>query len=493
MLKTFFKLSAFIMVFISPSYTQTESLQEIENLIKKAFQANYNRFYSMLNSENPYRLYNIEVYTINLIEAAGKTKDINLIDSLAALYNIALKDLISTDTYYLPYNQKIDTIKFKKPYKLWLNKTKYLTDSMYKDVNIEVILNSIQFSYAVTRTINLSLLFDNEQLNNTVNINKLADEYWDIIVNDQLYRWIFGEKLFNIESWGCIKGNYNHNELIDLKANEKFRKTVSHCKAITDCDLWIMACVAEILMINEKAPQRFPIADSLKNNFKEYLNKSLQLVKSRYYQVKVKDFNNTKTTALQFDIKAWIDHIDNRYARIETDSIPLNIKPKKLKKIGWDISHARRLVSCLNTFYNYNLIFNTGFPDSTDMKKIANNFAYNVFNGDFTNPLFSNYMDGTNGWYRLGYKCQNCGYGPYDLAISALTGGFFIWEKYNNDLKPLKTIMFKHIKENSGHWQKYYGRYFENGHKTEPVIPMNLKSFDSVILIEFLPVFLIVN
>ena len=49
-------------------------------------------------------------------------------------------------------------------------------------------------------------------------------------------------------------------------------------------------------------------------------------------------------------------------------------------------------------------------------------------NGDATQPLFSNYWSGVNGWYRVAYdngadQCRE-GYPPYGLTDSFPTGGY---------------------------------------------------------------------
>jgi hypothetical protein len=43
------------------------------------------------------------------------------------------------------------------------------------------------------------------------------------------------------------------------------------------------------------------------------------------------------------------------------------------------------------------------FPQNTDIEYIGNQYAFHVFEGDFKKPLFTNFFDGADGWYRVGY------------------------------------------------------------------------------------------
>jgi len=72
---------------------------------------------------------------------------------------------------------------------------------------------------------------------------------------------------------------------------------------------------------------------------------------------------------------------------------------------------------------------------------------YATFNRDFKKPLFTNFMDGTNGWYRVNYSGRKgFGYGPWDMSISVLTGGFGFWSKYNSDTQKVFVALIEMLK-----------------------------------------------
>jgi hypothetical protein len=72
--------------------------------------------------------------------------------------------------------------------------------------------------------------------------------------------------------------------------------------------------------------------------------------------------------------------------------------------VGWDISHATRYVEVFESLYRRRELLGTQFPDSNVMTSLANQLAYAIFNGDFEKPLFANFFDGTNGWFRINHS-----------------------------------------------------------------------------------------
>jgi hypothetical protein len=47
---------------------------------------------------------------------------------------------------------------------------------------------------------------------------------------------------------------------------------------------------------------------------------------------------------------------------------------------------------------------------------VANQYVYKVFNGDYTRPLFHNYFDGSDGWFRVAYAGPDFGHPPSEFC-----------------------------------------------------------------------------
>ena len=59
------------------------------------------------------------------------------------------------------------------------------------------------------------------------------------------------------------------------------------------------------------------------------------------------------------------------------------------------------------------------------MAGYGNSVAEILWNGDRRRPLFRNFMDGSNGWYRVGYEGRAAsGYRPWALSGVITSGGY---------------------------------------------------------------------
>lgn len=116
--------------------------------------------------------------------------------------------------------------------------------------------------------------------------------------------------------------------------------------------------------------------------------------------------------------------------------------------LGWDFSHARRLVPALDTFVrnqsNLTAVFgyrNASFDPIKLQHAFANQIVDKVWAKDKQYPLFNNFWDGSNGWYRAGYEngTHGCraGQSPYSLSQSFPQGGFQQWGAFNETLQSL--------------------------------------------------------
>jgi hypothetical protein len=70
-------------------------------------------------------------------------------------------------------------------------------------------------------------------------------------------------------------------------------------------------------------------------------------------------------------------------------------------------------------------------PPAGLAQQFAVQLAGTLWNGDHERPLFANYWDGSNGWYRVAYDngSKTCveGVPPWGLSDSFATGGYASW------------------------------------------------------------------
>lgn len=173
----------------------------------------------------------------------------------------------------------------------------------------------------------------------------------------------------------------------------------------------------------------------------------------------------------EIDHGYWRNYADSRYAAYGAATSPVlchknthGIMQKTFRieskasyidsNLGWDFSHARRLVPALNTLArnraNLADVFgyrNSAFDPVKLQHAFANQIANKIWNKNKQYPLFSNFWDGSNGWYRAGYengtgKCR-VGQAPYSLSQSFPTGGYPEWAVFNSTIRALAVQLYK--------------------------------------------------
>lgn len=155
------------------------------------------------------------------------------------------------------------------------------------------------------------------------------------------------------------------------------------------------------------------------------------------------------------DAGYWRLYPDNRFAGYTGSQKPAVCQPQPegglraqvlvdassvspVKNLGWDFSHARRLVQVLDALERNRHAVQAWYgltPDKLPPPDLAKAFAgqlvSGIWNGDTQRPLFANYWGGANGWYRVAYDngtgaCY-AGYPPFGLSASFATGGYATW------------------------------------------------------------------
>ncbi len=228
----------------------------------------------------------------------------------------------------------------------------------------------------------------------------------------------------------------------------------------TDVDLWILTMYAELAGMQETVPAvREYVAAKLDPAAHESLRGLLQLFRARLSMSTVESprLGSGKVTVADLDRGWWRHYRDNRYAGHSGKQAPVscgggktearvNLKPESVAIVesgGWDFSHARRLVHVIDALDRQRAAMVRWYklPNDAVPAGLAPAFAAalvaRVWNGDAAKPLFSNFWDGSNGWYRAGHTSgSSCfeGYGPHGLSDAFALGGFAMWSQYRPEI-----------------------------------------------------------
>jgi len=450
------------------------------------------------NRSHPSELYDIQLHTANLLRYATQSNNISIFESLLKLYSDVFQTLKETDQYlfyYYPDSPRQSIHSLDKSYRMWLNVN-----------NFEMILSSSQFLYVVSEV--LVFISRLDPSSRSTLMTDFATQAVSIL-KDHYLRWCFAEAgPFQVRGWGCkvdgmyVSGGLNHLEFLAKKRHGDLgdQTSPSYCNAVTDTDLWIVTGVANLLASFRSDADLVRMTRDDYRSYHEYLVAGLELVKQRLTFTDLQDFSLNKVHGVVFDSGSWNDSKDYRYLSYSSYLFPADfIQDQLLPPIetSWDISHSRRYVDVFISLVRDAEIIGLSFPKEPLLECFANQFIYKVFNGDFRYPLFNNFWNGDNGWYRVGYsKRQGYGYAPNDLSVASLTGGYAWFAPYNKDVGTLYSKLYTMIacdlkQDNqwlidhfSGNRYKEYNRFKLQLFTDQTSMSKNL------LLIDFLPTLL---
>ncbi|MCH7385308.1 hypothetical protein MMP71_15825 [Acinetobacter dispersus] len=275
---------------------------------------------------------------------------------------------------------------------------------------------------------------------------------------------------------------------------------------ITDKDLWQIVIFSNIAGVVDRHPDYLIKIFGNQNNFdhhKDYLSALSSLMKARISKNSIM-YNNKKISINDLDRGFWNSVNDNKYAGYSSPDVPVTCDPnnsqetievvnleniKKQLNLGWDFSHARRLTNlffalernrtAIKKVYGDNI--GNNLPSKADMEGFINQLKSNVWNQNKKHPLFSNYYNGTNGWYRVGYHKggKNCDEGvpPYGLSNSYLSGGYIVWGKNDPLLLQLGETIYNLTYSNSIQDRKFMSRYYSDYLPNSPGYKINALNF----------------
>lgn len=493
--------------YASEKVNQYDSKLEYQNRIKDVWNKRKPLYYEWLKGNgyvsdgfqrsHPYELYDVQLETNNLLKYSEYSHDLYMLEELVSLYVRALETLDETDQYvfyYYPRSPRRTVHTLGTKHKMWLNQN-----------GEESIQASSQFLYIVSEAI--VIIANLEQKEQTPLMQDFVRKFTPILL-DHYNRWIFNSSgIFQVRGWGCkLNGKYvesglNHFDFIKSKLERKLGDCASpsYCNAVTDTDMWIITGVSNILAASRKDDQLMPLSLKEFGRLLTYVKLGMELIKSRITYKKLKNFDRKIVEGVNFDLGVWNDHPGRALAwycdkKYPDSSLIRNSKKQHQPDSGWDLSHARRFVNVFGSLCRNQELLHFDFPTPPLLEKLANQFIYGTFNRNFAFPLFTNFMDGTNGWYRVDYsRRKGFGYGPWDMSIAALTGGYGFWVKYNKDIRKLYCSLYQMVDSSKPEIRKHVIEHYEKNswRDYKRFRLFNFQDLDNLetqsILIQFLP------
>ena len=187
----------------------------------------------------------------------------------------------------------------------------------------------------------------------------------------------------------------------------------SHGQALFDRDLWLLATTAELLAAHVADPEFVPLSTAQAEQLEAALRLGLEVFDSKGTDhTGVADWNGVSVeTRTHFD-GDYDDHVEYAYAGHTGAEKPDRNNRSPIAGLSWDIGHVARLPVFLRAIHDTRETLKIETASESDLRLSANQYAYVAFNGDLERPLFSNYFDGHDGWYRVDHGRKQTSHPP---------------------------------------------------------------------------------
>jgi len=471
------------MIFVCDASKPVVSQPDPRALAVEIFHQEYEWLRQYTTRDQLSSIYDVQTFTNPLLVMAVREQRFGLIDSLAAIVMHGTTTLRETDFYPLNTFRGLDSVKMGEAYRMWLFPRTLGFDGQQVVTREEYHLSSSQFLFLAAQVMRVAVTVPRGVY---PSLDSFMQVMPPIILHHHYRRWIIAERTFRLTGWGCAKGTYNHQEFLNLKATRKFRFKRTICPAVTDIDLFIIAGVAQVVAAHHLAPEQVPIPLDDLRIYRAYLGEAEALLRSRI-QLRPIQTPHGSIDGFAFDNGLYRDYKDHRFAMYTGEVFPAaTVKPPTPADAGWDLSHARRFFFVLNALNQVKNQAGLTLDYDRYLDALAHQF-YHVVYADTVRHLFTNYLNGYNGWYRVDYHGKGFGSPPFSLSQSALEGGwFFLGDRYL-PIRNLGDTLWKTFNENPGTYNQYYGvmyRNYQPVHRTFSTNPLGSERF---VLLQWLP------
>ncbi len=424
-------------------------------LIRKLWPAEQAKLAAEINKEFATRkfegvytgTYYLQGQVQSLFNMAVRCNEADILSKIYQLLLIPSQYLETTNSYYFLYPEiKVDgrMAPLKEPAQMWT----YDWSSGSETVPYEPMLEVSQGVYILTQALRVAA----EAKERTPEMRTHIDTYANIIRDSFIRRWVLADDeddilqfnrygVFTRRGWSCNEGKFNHAKYIDHLLHRRFGTTqLEHkynndvsCNAVVDFDLWIIATVAEFLGANAADPVAVPLAEQDRRALVEYMATATDLLRDRLSQLQLTDFEGNPVIGLDFDRGMYADYKSESefaYTGYEGAAFPTENNKNHPPGHGWDTSHGGpRFFQVYQSLLHNKQVYQQTFPDESILAGFARQFLYGTFNKNMDRPLFANFVDGTNGWYRV-FLNERSGFPPWSGGRAVIRGGYGEFVQY---------------------------------------------------------------
>jgi hypothetical protein len=365
-----------------------------------------------LASQAAQEAYYIEYAARGAVNMGLVCHDLRLLDELAQFYIVYANRFTTLDE--MRRQKSLDTELLKKQGDDSVRTLAWVEKSAGRDRMRECALCNAQFFGPLIRLMRVIALLPAAQ--RTLAMTSFVRLYTPLVVHEQLIRWLYEAE---DDRFGAADLPKHRVEIYKAIAASVSRSKVSYQRAMLDVDLWLIADAAEILGANAIDPSLIALQPEEKSGLQQAVQAGVaEFQQKRRLLPDTKNFRSEVVGSASYFNGDFADHEDSAYSGYEGESFPTPANKSVRPDVSWDMSHAYRIPIFLRSLYDNKMAAGIDFPSDHDVQLVTNQVMYKVFNGNFDRPMFKNYFDGGNGWFRVGYHGRGFGYPPYQYCDS---------------------------------------------------------------------------
>lgn len=190
-----------------------------------------------------------------------------------------------------------------------------------------------------------------------------------------------------------------------------------------DTDLWLMASAGELLEANRLRPSLVPLLGE-EVRLHRLVESGMKFLRSlATAHPAVLNTAGVRVGALDLFEGDFDNLPDAAYGGYVDSTAPSALVKRPARRASWDISHIQRVPTALRSLWDARKAIGSTAPDSQFLAQVVNQYLYVARRGDWRRPSFSNFFDGQDGWFRVGYAGRgDWGYAPSPYCDNRLQG-----------------------------------------------------------------------
>lgn len=287
----------------------------------------------------------------------------------------------------------------------------------------------------------------------TAAMNRFVRAFVPLLLSN-LERWASAKPgLWQNVGYGCPQYGMTLVEYMDARHGKPPPpRGEAYCNAIVDTELWIVVAAVELSAAIRIDPALGDLAADGQMAFvRSIIDSGVSYFADSLVKTSLHDERGAPVTGLVIDPGAWATHPEHVFAGYEGDDYPDASKRRVVPTLSWDLSHSYRLVPAL-----------LGLAEAGEAEEVrtrfdafatlfANQIVHRVFNGDVHRPRFRNFIDGSNGWYRVAYDGRDrFAYPPWALSIVMATTPYMRLAQRNPRLREVAAVLWSIVDNPTG-------------------------------------------